>query len=210
LHAQSAGSDALGEVVSTFAPGARPARRRRAPQLLGAVSRVLWRAAPVQAGPSEFGAQWARYSHLKTITRREGLHQHFLLACLEKLRRGERAVVATWQDRPVALLWLCRDPQAELHAAGFTDTLPSGAALVSDAYLALDLRGSPRREQLPSTLLTFLAAEDVTALFGVHDTRHPAPLLMQCGGRLQPLARRLTVHVLRWKRTFERRFPGTA
>jgi CelD/BcsL family acetyltransferase involved in cellulose biosynthesis len=209
LQRQPALSDNLSEVVSTFAPGARPARRRRGLPF-GAVSRVLWRASPVQPGPSEFSAQWARYSHLKTITRREGLHQHFLLACLEKLRRGERAVVATWQDRPVALLWLARDAQSELAAAGFTDVLPPGSALVSDTYLALDLRGSPRREQLPSTLLTFLAAEDVTALYGLHDTRQASPLLMQCGGQLIPLVRRLTVGVLRWKRTFERRFAAGA
>lgn len=197
-------SDALG-VVSTFKPGAMPPRpRRRAPVDL--VSRILWRAAPLQPVPSEFAAQWARYSHLKEITRREGLHQHFLLACLEKLRRGERAVVASWQDRPVSLLWIAKESQAAVAAAGFETALPAGAAVVTDSYLALDLRGTPRRETLPAVLLTFLAAEGVTALYGVQDTRHPAPVLMQCGTRLVPLVRRMEFAFLRWRTMREHRF----
>jgi hypothetical protein len=196
--------DTLG-VVSTFEPGGT-VPRPRAESPLRVVSRILWRASPLQPVPSEFGAQWARYSHLKTFTRREGLHQHFLFACLEKLRRGERAVVVTWQDRPVALVWLARDAGEALGAHGFTAVLPDGAAVVTDSYMALDLRGSPRRETLPATLVTFLAAEGVTALFGVQDTRHPAPVLAQCGGQLLPLVRRMEFGFCGWRTTREHGF----
>jgi CelD/BcsL family acetyltransferase involved in cellulose biosynthesis len=195
----------LSEVVSTFKPGVEAPRRRQSIPL-GAVSRVLWRAAPLQPGPTEFIVQWGKYSQLKTITRREGLHQQFLFACLDKLRRGERCVVASWQDRPVALLWLARDARAAIEDAGFQETLPEGAALVTDSYLALDVRVTPRRETLPSTLLTFLAAEGVTALYGIQDTRHTAPVLALCGGKLLPLVRRMDVRLLRWRTTLMHRF----
>jgi hypothetical protein len=171
-----------------------------------AVSRILWRAAPVQVAPSDLTAQWAKYSHLKEITRREGLHQQFLIACLEKLRRGERAVIVSWQERPVALLWLAREAAAAAAAAGFTEPLDAGAALLTDSYLALDLRGSPRRDTLPSTLLTFLAAEGIVALFGIQDTRHAPPALAQCGQRLVPIARRLEIQVLGLKARLAHRF----
>ena len=205
LQRRAVAPDNLSEVVSTFKPG-QAAPRRRITLPFGAVSHVLWRAAPVQSVPSEFTAQWARYSQIKEITRREGLHQQFLLACLEKLRRGENAVVVSWQDRPVSLLWLARDSAAAVHVAGFDENLPPGAALVTDSYLALDLRGSPRRETLPATLLTFLAAEGVTAIYGIQDTRHTPPVLALCGARLLPVARRLEITVLGWKKWLDRRF----
>jgi CelD/BcsL family acetyltransferase involved in cellulose biosynthesis len=206
LQQRPAASDNLSEVVSTFKPGqvAPVRRRRRAP--IDAVSRILWRAAPQPAVPSEFSALWARYSHLKLLTRREGLHQQFLLACLEKLRRGERAVVVLWQDRPVALVWLAREAVTEVQALGFATVLPESAAVVTDSYLALDLRGSPRRETLPATILTFLAAEGVTALYGIQDTRHAPPVLAACGSKLLPLERRMDVAVGRWTWRRDRTF----
>ncbi len=206
LHRIPVASDNLSDVVSTFKPGQQAPIRRRMAAPVSVLSRILWRAAPLQAVPSEFSAQWARYSHLKMITRREGLHQQFLIACLEKLRRGERAVVALWQDRPVALVWLARDARAALDDAGFQDALPDGAAVVTDSYLALDLRVSPRRESMPATIVTFLAAEGVTALYGVQDTRHTAPVLALCGSRLLPVARRMDVTLGRWTRRHDHRF----
>jgi CelD/BcsL family acetyltransferase involved in cellulose biosynthesis len=206
LHQAAAQSDNLSEVVSTFKPGQTAPVRRRTRAPLGAVSRILWRAAPQPAVPSEFSAVWARYSHLKLLTRREGLHQQFLLACLEKLRRGERAVVVLWQDRPVSLVWLARDAAAEVQSLGYATALPEGAAVVTDSYLALDLRGSPRRETLPATILTFLAAEGVTALYGIQDTRHAPPVLAACGSTLVPLERRLDIQAGRWTWRRDHRF----
>jgi CelD/BcsL family acetyltransferase involved in cellulose biosynthesis len=195
----------LSQVVTTRPVGSR--RLPIAPPTSGVVSQVLWRAAPMQPVPSEFGAQWAKYSHLKLITRREGLQPAFLHACIEKLHRGERAVVAIWAERPVALAWLAPDGAAVVRAAGFDAAqIPAGAAVLTDSYLALDLRGSPRRETLPPALLTFLAAEGVTALYGVQDTRLPAPAIAQCGARLIPMARRLVVPFWRWRMESHKRF----
>ena len=195
----------LSQVVTTRPVGAR--RLGVAPPSSGVVSHVLWRAAPMQPVPSEFSAQWARYSHLKLITRREGLQPAFLHACIEKMNRGERAVVAIWAERPVALAWLAPDGPAAIRNAGFDATqVPAGAAVLTDSYLALDLRGSPRRETLPPALLTFLAAEGVTALYGIQDTRLPAPAISQCGARLIPLARRLVVPFWRWRMESRKRF----
>src|SRR5262249_13691102 len=126
LHRAAALPDNLSQVVSTFKPGTPPPARPQRALPVSVVSRILWRAAPLQAVPSEFGAQWARYSHLKLFTRREGLHQQFLNACLEKLRRGERPVVILWQDRPVALVWLARSAAEAMQDAGFHDELPPG------------------------------------------------------------------------------------
>jgi hypothetical protein len=98
----------------------------------------------------------------------------------------------------VALLWLARDAAGDVQASGFATALPASAALVTDSYLARDLRGSPRRETLPSTLLTFLAAEGVTALYGIQDTRRAAPILATCGNTLVPLERRMDMRVGRW------------
>ena len=170
--------------------------------------RVLWRARPLQPVPSEFSAQWARYSHLKALTRREGLKPDYLVACLERMRRGERAVVASWPDRPVALLWIAREADSAASAAGVPHEFPAGAALVTDSYLALDLRGSPRRETLPPTLLTFLAAEGITALYGLSDTRHAPPLLDLCGVKTVPMARYTEVRLFSRRFGFHKRFDG--
>lgn len=199
-------SDNLSEVVSTFKPGQAAPGRRRNRQPVEVVSRILWRAAPLQPVPTDLSAQWARYSHLKLFTRREGLHQQFLLACLGKLRRGEQAVVVLWQDRPVALVWLARDAQAGVQDAGFDATLSEGAALLTDSYMALDLRSSPRRETLPATVVTFLSAEGVTALYGIQDTRHAPPVLAQCSSKLAPLVRRIDIRVGRWMRRLDHRY----
>jgi hypothetical protein len=74
--------------------------------------------------------------------------------------------------------------------------------------MALDLRGSPRRETLPGTMLTFLAAEGVTALFGVQDTRHAPPVLAACGSKLVPLERRMDVWLARWTWRRQHAFAG--
>ena len=167
----------------------------RVPSPFEVAVRVLWRATPLQPAPSEFRVQWARYSDLKTLSRREGLKQEYLVGCLERMRRGERPVVTIWSERPVALLWLAKDAATAAAAAGLPHEFPEGAALVTDSYVALDLRGSPRRETLPAALLTFLAAEGITALFGVSDTRDRAPLLSVCGARTLPVARRTDIQL---------------
>jgi hypothetical protein len=107
----------------------------------------------------------------------------------------------------MALTWLAPDGAAAVRAAGFdASQIPAGAAVLTDSYLALDLRSSPRRETLPPALLTFLAAEGVSALYGVQDTRLPAPAIAQCGARLIPLARRLVVPFWRWRMESRKQF----
>ncbi|MFQ5601016.1 MAG: GNAT family N-acetyltransferase [Candidatus Krumholzibacteriia bacterium] len=165
---------------------------------MGIVRRCLWRTTPLPPVPSEFRAQWARYSQIKAISRREGLKPEFLITSLARLRRGESVVVALWQERPVALLWLARDASRILAAAGFEDELPEGAALITDSYLAADVEVSPRRETLMPTLQTFLAAEGVSSLYGIDDTRAGASLPARCGAELEPVALYTDVGLLFW------------
>lgn len=186
------------EVVRPGPPGettaAAKARQRRA--RWGRTHRFLWRAQPLPPVPSEFRVQWARYSQIKAMVRQEGVKSDMLIAALARMRHGERAVVALWQERPIALLWLVRDPEHELAAQGFDVSLPQGAAFTSDSSLASDLQGSPRRETLMPALQTFLAAEGVSSLYGVTFPGGPVPLPERCGGTVEPVARRTTVGLL--------------
>ena len=154
---------------------------------------LLWQVQALPPTPSEFRVQWARYSHIKAIVRQEGMKPDMLIAALARLRRGERAVVGLWQDRPIALLWLCRDPALEVASQGFKFDLPPGAALTRDSYLASDVQGSPRRETLMPALQTFLAAEGMTSLYGITAPGEREPLPARCGGTVQPVARRTEV-----------------
>jgi hypothetical protein len=165
----------------------------RALPRLGRRHWLLWRAAPCAPVPSDFRVQWARYSQIKAIVRHEGLKTETLIDALARLRRGDRAIVALWQERPVALLWLARDPAQTLEAQGFQVSLPEAAAVTTEAILVSDLLGSPRRETLVPALQTFLAAEGVSALYGITSPGDPEPLPVRCGTEVEPVARRTEV-----------------
>lgn len=181
--------ETLRAVEESAANSPAESRKRR----IGRTHWLLWRATPCAPLPSDFRVQWARYSHIKAIVRQEGMKAETLIASLSRLRRGERAVVALWQERPVALLWLARDPAHILVSQGFQATLPPGAALTTEAHLASDLSGSPRRETLLPAMQTFLAAEGVSALYGIHAPGDPEPLPTRCGAPVDTVARRTEV-----------------
>jgi CelD/BcsL family acetyltransferase involved in cellulose biosynthesis len=156
----------------------------------------LWRTPALAPVPSEFRAQWARYSQIKALVRQEGLKPEALITALARMRRGERPVVALWQERPIALLWLARDPVQWAADLGFNFPLPAGAGLITDSYLANDVESTPRRETLMPAIQTFLAAEGFTALYGYDDPRGPEPLPERCGIPVESVARRTDVGFL--------------
>jgi hypothetical protein len=178
---------------------AEPARRR-----IGRTRWLLWRAAPCTRMPSEFRVQWARYSHIKAFVRQEGMKTDTLITALARLRRGDRAVVALWQERPVALLWLARDPAQVLSAQSFRYSLSEGDAVTTEAHLASDLLGSPRRETLMSALQTFLAAEGIRALYGIMLPGGVEPLPVRCGEDVEVVARRTEVGWLFGRFSYQR------
>ena len=172
---------------ATFVPTAIDTAPRFRHPRLGWSRRVLWRVAPVTPRASEFRVQWARYSQIKTLARREALKPAFLMRCLARIRGGERVAVVLWHERPVALVWLARDAQEILGAARLATPLPEQAALVAEFTLAADVLASQQRENLVPALLTFLAAEGVTALYGVEERGGTVPLPRQCGQRVEPV-----------------------
>lgn len=196
-NASETGS-AADEAAQPAAPPDRPRPR------FGRIHWLLWRAAPCAPVPSDFRVQWARYSQIKAIVRQEGMKTETLIAALARLRRGDRAVVALWQERPVALLWLARDPSQTLSAQQFQVTLPEGAAVTTEALLVSDLLGSPRRETLMPAVQTFLAAEGVSALYGITPPGGPEPLPVLCGNQVEQVARRTEVAWLFGRFSYQR------
>ena len=169
---------------------------KRRPRRLGITQQVLWRAAPIAAVPSEFRAAWARYSQIKEIARREGLKPDFLIQALRNMRNGQRAVVASWHDRPVGLMWLSRDPQAALIEHGFDVQLPEKAGLIADSYLAADVRASQKKDLLLPTIMTFLAAEGVRGLYRVEGPDDSPSLPQLCGAAVEKIARHTEIALL--------------
>ncbi len=190
--------------VPVVLPAAPSASAQAKAKRFGKTHWLLWQVQALPPTPSEFRVQWARYSHIKSIVRQEGMKQDMLIAALARLRRGERAVVGLWQDRPIALLWLCRDPALEVASQGFKFDLPPGAALTRDSYLASDVQGSPRRETLMPALQTFLAAEGMTSLYGITAPGEREPLPARCGGTVQPVARRTEVGLFFGRFSYQR------
>jgi hypothetical protein len=174
-----------------------PAPRSRR---FGITTHVLWRTAPVAPAASEFRAQWARYSQIKEIARREGLKPDFLIDALQRMRSGARAVVASWHERPVALMWLARDAQAGINAHGFDTTLPEGAELLIDSTLASDVLASQKKDLLMPAIMTFLAAEGVRAVYRVEASNDAPSLPQQCGAAIEKIARHTEVAL--WIRRF--------
>lgn len=174
---------------------------------LGLSRRDLGRVAAVRARPSEFRVQWARYSQIKALARREAQKPTFLMRCLARIRSGERVAVVLWHERPVALVWLARDSNILLQAARFEHRLPEAAGMLADAYLAADLLASQQREHLVPALLTFLAAEGFSALYVLESRGGPPSFPRQCGARIDPVARCIEVGTLfklfRRERLFE-------
>jgi CelD/BcsL family acetyltransferase involved in cellulose biosynthesis len=187
------------------APGSVPDTATPAPRL-GIVRRTLWRIPELPAVPSEFRVQWARYSQIKALTRQEGLKSETLIAALKRMRRGERAVVCLWQERPVALVWLARDPAPVLASLGFDFQLPDGAALLIDSHVVQDMRASPRRDTLTPVILTFLAAEGVSSVFGFDVPGSEASFPSLCGVETAPVLQRTDVGLLLRRWSVQRRF----
>lgn len=174
-------------------PEANAAPRR---SRVGVSQRRLWRTSALDPRPSEFRVRWARYSHIKAFARQEGQRSQALITALARMRRGQRAVVVLWQERPIAVLWLARDTNAGLMRRGFDVRVPAGAALLVEAHLASDLEGSPRRDALMPAVQTFLAAEGVTALYGVDDPASGPSLPERCGVPLLPVVQRTEIGLL--------------
>jgi hypothetical protein len=175
---------------------------------LGVSRRRLWRTSALDPRPSEFRVRWARYSHIKALVRQEGLRSQALMTALARMRRGQRAVVVLWQERPIAVLWLARDTRAGLMQRGFDLRVPDGAALLVEAHLASDLEGSPRREALMPAVQTFLVAEGVTALYGVDDPATGPSLPERCGVPLFPVMQRSEIGLLFGTVRFLRKLRG--
>ena len=171
----------------------QPAQRRRR---FGMTQHVLWRMPPIAAVPSEFRAAWARYSQIKAIARREGLKPDWLVQALQHMRDGRRAVVASWHDRPVGLMWLSRDAAADLAKFGFELTLPENAGLIADSYLAADVRASQKRDLLLPTVTTFLAAEGIHDIYRIEGPGEEPSLPQLCGVTLERVARQTEIALL--------------
>jgi CelD/BcsL family acetyltransferase involved in cellulose biosynthesis len=176
---------------------------------LGVARSVLWRLPDLPAVPSEYRVRWASYSQIKALTRQEGLKTDTLITALARMQRGERAAVCLWQERPVALVWLARNPRQVLAELGFDYELPEGAALLIDSHVVQDMRGSPRRETLTSVIVTFLAAEGVSSLFGFDLPGTEASLPTLCGTEPEPVVQRTDVGLLLGRWSFQRRLGPT-
>jgi hypothetical protein len=187
--AQRTGAVAVDAATRSEAPPRRPIR-------LGMTRSFLWRAAPTAAVPSEFRAAWARYSQIKEIARREGLKPSWLVQALEYMRNGQRAVVASWHDRPVGLMWLSRDAQAAVDEHGFTVQLPDDSGLIADSYLASDVAASQKKDLLLPAVMTFLAAEGVHGLYRIEGATDAPSLPQLCGARVEPIARSTEIGLL--------------
>ncbi len=172
---------------------------------LGVRRRHLWRTPAFDPRPSEFRVGWARYSHIKALARQEGLRSPALIAALARMRRGQKAVIAFWQERPIAVVWLARDARAALARRGFELELPERAALMVDAHLSSDVEGSPRREALMPALQTFLAAEGLSALYGVQDVEAPPSFPERCGVAPVRVAQRTDVGLVFRTWSFQRK-----
>lgn len=184
------------------------ARSAPAAPRIGVRRRRLWRSPAPVAQASDFRVRWARYSHIKALARQEGLRSEALIAALARMRRGQRAVVALWQERPIAVLWLARDTREALAQRGFDVPVPENAAFLVDAHLASDLVGSPRRDALMPAIQTFLAACGVVALYGTSDEHSGPSLPERCGVSVLPVAERTDVGLLFTTWSFQRKLPG--
>ena len=68
--------------------------------------------------------------------------------------------------------------------------------MIARSYLAGDVEASQKRDLLLPTVMTFLAAEGVSALYCIQGPEDPAALPQLCGSPIEPIAQHTEIALL--------------
>ena len=68
--------------------------------------------------------------------------------------------------------------------------------MIVESYLAADVEASPKRDLLMPTVMTFLAAESISSIYGIQGPTDLPALPQLCGSPVEPIAQHTEIALL--------------